>query len=40
MDLDSWENYSDEKEMSVNRKNSEIMNLKENYMQHKKLRCI
>lgn len=40
MGRDSWGNYSDEKEMSVNRKNSEIMDLKENHTQRKKLRCI
>lgn len=40
MDRDSWGNDSDEKEMSVNKKNSKIMDLKENQTQHKKLRCI
>lgn len=39
MDRDSWGNYSDEKEMSVNRKNRKIMDLKENHTQRKKLRC-
>lgn len=39
MDRDSWGNYS-EKEMSVNRKNRKIMDLKKNHTQRKKLRCI
>lgn len=38
MDRDSWGNYLDEKQMSVNRKI--IMDLKQNHTQHKKLRCI